>query len=66
VLLGLLLAAGGRLLVRGGAVARRRRAESRLRAAIETVADELMLRPVELELARHAHARLALERARTG
>ena len=66
VLLGLLLAAGGRLLVRGGAVSRRRRAESRLRAAIEQVADELMLGPVEAELARHARARLALERARTG
>jgi predicted GTPase len=66
VLLGLLLAAGGRLLVRGGAVSRRRRAESRLRAAIEQVADELMLDPVEAELARHARARLALERARTG
>ena len=66
VLLGLLLAAAGRLLVRGGAVARRRRAESRLRSAIEKVADELMLGPVEAELARHAHARLALERARTG
>ena len=66
VLLGLLLAAGGRLLVRGGAVSRRRRAESRLRAAIEQVADELMLGPVEAELGRHAQARLALERARTG
>jgi hypothetical protein len=66
VLLGLLLAAAGRLLVRGSAVARRRRAESRLRAAIEQVADELMLGPVEAELARHARARLALERARTG
>ena len=43
-----------------------RRAESRLRAAIEQVADELMLGPVEAELARHARARLALERARTG
>ncbi len=66
VVLGLLLAAFGRLLVRGGALARRRRAESRLRAAIEQVADELMLAPVEAELARHAQARLALDRARTG
>jgi 50S ribosome-binding GTPase len=66
ILFGLLLAAAGRLLVRGSAVARRRRAESRLRSAIEKVADELMLAPVEAELARHAHARLALERARTG
>ena len=66
VVLGLLLAFVGRLLVRGGALARRRRAESRLRSAIEQVADELMLRPVEAELARHNRARLALDRARTG
>ena len=64
--LGLLLAAFGRLAVRGGAKARRRRAESRLRASIEKVADELMLRPVEAELDRHARARVALDRARTG
>jgi hypothetical protein len=37
-----------------------------LRSAIDKVADELMLGPVEAELERHAHARLALERARTG
>jgi GTP-binding protein EngB required for normal cell division len=66
ILLGLLLAAVGRLLVRGGAVARRKRAESRLRASIERVADELVLMPVAAELERHARARLALERARTG
>jgi predicted GTPase len=66
VLLGLLLAAAGRLLVRAGAVARRKRAESRLRAAIEKVADELMLQPVAAELDRHARARVALDRARTG
>ena len=51
VLLGLLLAAGRPAPRPGGAVARRRRAESRLRAAIEQVADELMLGPVEAELA---------------
>jgi GTP-binding protein EngB required for normal cell division len=66
VLLGLLLAALGRASARAGAAARRRRAESRLRSAIEHVADELMLRPIEEELARHARARLALDRARTG
>jgi hypothetical protein len=66
VLLGLLLAFVGRLMVRGGALARRRRAESRLRSAIEQVADELMLGPVEAELARHGRARAALDRARTG
>jgi hypothetical protein len=66
VLLGLLLAFVGRLMVRGGALARRRRAEARLRSAIEQVADELMLGPVEAELARHGRARAALDRARTG
>jgi GTP-binding protein EngB required for normal cell division len=66
VLLGLLLAALGRVLVRGGAKARRRRAESRLRSAIEKVADELMLEPIEAELTRHRRAREALDRARTG
>jgi GTP-binding protein EngB required for normal cell division len=66
LLLGLLLAAAGRLLVRGGAVMRRKRAESRLREAIERVADELMLRPLEAELDRHAQARQALERAGAG
>ena len=66
VALGLLLAALGRLVARGGAVARRRRAESRLRASIEGVADELMLAPVQAELARHARARTALDQARTG
>ena len=39
---------------------------SRLRSAIEQVADELMLGPVEAELARHGRARTALDRARTG
>lgn len=66
VVLGLLIAWLGRLLARGGALARRRRAESRLTDAIERVADELMLGPVSAELARHARARLALDRARTG
>jgi hypothetical protein len=66
VLLGLLIGAVGRLLVRAGAVARRRRAEARLRSAIEQVADDRMLRPVAAELERHARARTALDRARTG
>jgi hypothetical protein len=66
VVLGLLLAWVGRLLVRGSAAVKRRRAETRLHAAIEQVADELMLGPVDEELARHARARNALERARTG
>jgi hypothetical protein len=66
LLLGLLLAVIGRLSAKGGAVMRRRRAESRLRSSIEKVADELMLAPVEAELARHQRARAALDRARTG
>lgn len=66
VSLGLLLAFLGRLVANGGAVVRRRRAESRLRAAIEQVATSLMLEPIEAELARHQRAREALDRARTG
>ena len=66
VVLGLLVAVLGRLLVRGGAKVRRHRAESRLRHAIEQVADDLMLGPVAEELDRHARARVALDRASTG
>jgi GTP-binding protein EngB required for normal cell division len=63
VVIGLLLAFLGRLLARGGALARRRRAESRLRSAIEVVADRLVIEPVQAELDRHARARDALTRA---
>jgi hypothetical protein len=66
VLLGLLLALLARLVASGGAAVRRRRAESRLRSAIEEVATSLMLAPVEAELDRHRRAREALDRARTG
>jgi predicted GTPase len=66
VLLGLLLAFVGRAVARAGAVVRRRRAESRLRGAIDEVATVLMLGPVEEELERHRRARQALDRARTG
>ncbi|HSR26095.1 MAG TPA: ABC transporter, partial [Candidatus Eisenbacteria bacterium] len=66
VLLGLLLSWGGRQVARGRATARRRRAETRLRAGIEEVAERLVLAPVSEELARHESARQALERARTG
>jgi len=66
VVLGLILAFLGRLVANAGAAARRRRAESRLRAAIEKVATSLMLAPIEGELARHGRAREALERSRTG
>ncbi len=66
VLLGLAIAALGRLLARSSARRRRRRAESRLRAGIGEVADRLVIAPVEAELARHETARTALERARAG
>jgi hypothetical protein len=63
VLLGLLLAFVGRSLARGSASLRRKRAESRLRAGIESVADTFVIRPVQAELARHERAREALSRA---
>lgn len=66
LLLGWVLATVGRTLAAGGARLRRNRAETRLRAAIEEVADSLMLGPVAQELARHRRAREALERAGTG
>jgi hypothetical protein len=66
VLLGLLIASVGRSIARVGARRRRRKAEGRLRAGIEEVADRLVFVPVEAELARHESARSALERARTG
>jgi hypothetical protein len=64
--LGLLLAWIGRRLAGAGAVWRRRRAESRLRDAIEDVAERLVLVPVEEELGRYGRAREALERTRSG
>jgi GTP-binding protein EngB required for normal cell division len=63
VLLGLLLAVVGRSVGRAGAVLRRRRAESRLRAGIDVIADRLIIAPVGVELARHDRARDALSRA---
>jgi GTP-binding protein EngB required for normal cell division len=66
VLLGLLIALVGRWSARAGARRRRRRAEARLRAGIDEVADRLVIGPVETQLARHEAARSALERARAG
>ncbi|MGZ4608666.1 MAG: GTPase, partial [Actinomycetes bacterium] len=63
VVLGLLLSFLARAAARGSAVSRRKRAESRLRAGIEQVTDELVIAPVEAELARHDRAREALSRA---
>ncbi len=64
--LGLLVAFVGRLVARAGAVARRRRAESRLRSGIESVAELLVIGPVNAELARYERAREALSRAASG
>jgi GTP-binding protein EngB required for normal cell division len=64
LLAGFLLAFLARFVVRAGGRTRRRRAETRLRAAISAVAERLVVAPVEAELARHAAARDALERAR--
>ena len=63
VLVGVLLAALGRFIGRAGATLRRKRAESRLRAGIGSVADRLVIAPVEAELQRHEQAREALSRA---
>ncbi|MGH3412370.1 MAG: GTPase [Marmoricola sp.] len=64
VVLGLLLALLSRGLVRLGARARARRAERRLRSAVEEVARELVLEPVQAELAAYQRAREGLRRAR--
>jgi GTP-binding protein EngB required for normal cell division len=53
----------GRSVGRTEAMLRRERAESRLRAAVESVADRLVIGPVEAELQRHQQARDALSRA---
>jgi hypothetical protein len=50
-------------MARAGAVLRRDRAQSRLRSGIESVAERLVIAPVETELARHERARDALSRA---
>jgi hypothetical protein len=63
VLLGVLIAALGRSVGRAGAAQRRKDAESGLRAGIASVADRLVIRPVEAELQRHERARDALSRA---
>jgi hypothetical protein len=63
VLLGLLLAGVGLVVGRAGATLRRTRAENRLLEGIESVADWLVVAPVEAELRRHERARDALSRA---
>jgi GTP-binding protein EngB required for normal cell division len=66
LVLGALLGLLGRSVGADGAVLRRTRAESRLRAGVEDVADRLVIAPVEAELARHEQARSALSLASGG
>jgi hypothetical protein len=63
VLLGGVIGLFGRPIGRAEALLRRERAESRLRAGVESVADRLVIGPVEAELQRHERARDALSRA---
>jgi hypothetical protein len=63
VVLGTLLALLGRSVGQAGAVLCRERAESRLQEGIDSVADRLVIAPVEAELERHERARAALSRA---
>jgi GTP-binding protein EngB required for normal cell division len=63
VALGIVLAVVSRLLVGWGARARAHRAERRLRSAIDQVAEELVVAPIEHEVAAYATARAGLRRA---
>jgi len=63
VLLGLLLAALGRLLVGMTARRRARRADARLRSAISEVSERLVVQPVEAELAAYTRVREGLRQA---
>ena len=63
LLAGLLLALLSGPFVRASARRRGRRAERRLHAAVEEVAREQVLAPLELEVAAHARFRSAVERA---
>jgi GTP-binding protein EngB required for normal cell division len=60
---GIVLALISRLLVRTGANARARRVERRLRAAIDDVTTELVVTPIEHEVAAYGRAREGLRRA---
>jgi len=64
VLLGLLIAALGRIMAGVGARRRSTSVERRLRSAVADVADEYILAPVAEVLERHRTTRQALERAR--
>jgi GTP-binding protein EngB required for normal cell division len=63
IAVGIVLALVSRLLVRLGATARARRAERRLRSAIDDVAEELVVVPIEREVAAYGRAREGLRRA---
>jgi hypothetical protein len=63
VLLGLLLALLGRFLVSATARSRARAADRRLRSAIASVAEELVVTPVRAELAAYDTVREGLARA---
>jgi hypothetical protein len=61
--LGVLLALVCRVLVAATARSRARRADQRLRAGIHEVCQELVIGPVETELAAHREVRSGLDRA---
>ncbi len=63
VVLGLVLAVVGRLLVGNAARQRARRADERLRSAVNDVTHELVVEPVEAELAAYGHVRDGVARA---
>jgi hypothetical protein len=63
IVLGLLLALLCRLLVSATARSRARKADRRLRAAIASVAEELVVTPVRAELAAHDTVDKGLDRA---
>ncbi len=61
--LGILLALLCRVLVRMTARSRARRADERMRAAIHEVSEELVIAPMQAELAAHQDVRVGLDRA---
>ncbi|WP_051217984.1 YfjP family GTPase [Nocardioides insulae] len=63
VLLGIVLALGCRLLVAGTARSRAARADARLRARVHDVSQELVITPVQEELAAYAEVRRGLDAA---
>ncbi len=62
--LGIMLALSSRVLIAFGARSRARRAERRLRAAVASVAEELVIAPVQAELAAYAQVWEGLRKAR--